>query len=252
MTMKTKARSLGRLLRGDREKRWAVAERLARTAHPDAILGEYGKSWPTDPEFVRALSKIRANDRQLDRLFTLDQLAYHAMRFEGNVAECGTYAGASAWFLCTRAAAAGRTVSLFDSWQGLSRPTGVDGSYWKEHDLSSPRTIAEQTLAGFDNVAFFAGWIPDRFPEVASESFAFVHVDVDLYQPTLDTLEFFYPRLSVGGVFLCDDYGFDTCPGARAAFDEYFARVGETVVHLPTGQGLVVRTNGAAAPASAQ
>lgn len=44
---------------------------------------------------------------------------------------------------------------------------------------------------------------------------------VDLYEPTKDSIEFFYDKLNVGGIFLCDDYGFTSCPGATKAIDEF-------------------------------
>src|SRR5688572_31529904 len=42
--------------------------------------------------------------------------------------------------------------------------------------------------------------------------------DVDVYQPTRDSLEYFYPRLVTGGILVCDDYGW---PGARKAVDDF-------------------------------
>ena len=36
---------------------------------------------------------------------------------------------------------------------------------------------------------------------------AFVHIDVDQYQSTYDSLAYFYPRMSAGGVIVNDDYG---------------------------------------------
>lgn len=71
--------------------------------------------------------------------------------------------------------------------------------------------------------------------------FCFVHIDVDLYQPTYDSLAFFYERTSSGGIILCDDYGFITCPGAKAAMDSFFLNKLERIVCLPTGQGFVVK-----------
>lgn len=47
------------------------------------------------------------------------------------------------------------------------------------------------------------------FPETAKnidEQFAFVNLDFDLYAPTLAGLEFFWPRMSNGGVILVHDY----------------------------------------------
>jgi len=37
------------------------------------------------------------------------------------------------------------------------------------------------------------------------KTFLFVHVDVDLYEPTRDSIAFFYPRMNLGAVSLCDD-----------------------------------------------
>jgi len=69
-----------------------------------------------------------------------------------------------------------------------------------------------------------------------------VHVDVDLFEPTAARLEFFYPRLVSGGMIVCDDYGFTTCPGARKACDDFCAKTPQqTVIHLTTGQGIIMK-----------
>ena len=106
-------------------------------------------------------------------------------------------------------------------------------------------------LSAFDFVRYHRGWIPERFDDVADRRFAFVHVDVDLEQPTRDSLAFFYPRLVPGGVLLCDDYGFVTCPGARRAFDEYIADKPEPLPERPTGQGFLIKGPEPAGPLSA-
>ncbi len=72
--------------------------------------------------------------------------------------------------------------------------------------------------------------------------FAFVHVDVDLYQPTRDAIDFFYPRLLPGGILLFDDYGFMTCPGARRAVDEHRRSSSDAFIRLPTGQAFLTRS----------
>jgi hypothetical protein len=64
-----------------------------------------------------------------------------------------------------------------------------------------------QILTGFPQVRLHSGWIPERFADVGDQSFAFVHVEVDLYEPTRNSLELFWPRLTRGGVLSCDDYG---------------------------------------------
>jgi len=44
-----------------------------------------------------------------------------------------------------------------------------------------------------------------------------------------------------GGFIVCDDYGFPSCPGARAAVDEFFAGKTAFPLCLPTGQALVFK-----------
>jgi hypothetical protein len=84
------------------------------------------------------------------------------------------------------------------------------------------------------------GWIPERFPEVADRRFAFVHIDVDLEQPTRDSIEFFYPRMNKGGIILCDDYGFTTCPGATSTIDAYLLDKPEKMLSMCCGGGFLI------------
>jgi hypothetical protein len=46
-------------------------------------------------------------------------------------------------------------------------------------------------------------------------------VDVDLFRPTRDALEFFYPRLVPEGTIVVDDYSWRNFPGARAGVDGF-------------------------------
>jgi hypothetical protein len=142
---------------------------------------------------------------------------------------------------------AGRRFHLFDSFEGLSEPApqdklAADGRpFWEANQLAVGEDVVRETLAPYSNVQFYRGWIPDRFPEVSGRSFALVHVDVDLYEPTLDTLRFFWPRLAAGGIILCDEYGSPRCPGAKQALDEFFGAASIPLIELPTMQALALK-----------
>ena len=123
----------------------------------------------------------------------------------------------------------------------MSNPSEKDGSYWSSHDLSIGEQVVKANLAEFDGLELHKGWIPDRFGDVQNQMFSFVHVDVDLYQPTLDSISFFYEKLSVGGIFVCDDYGFLTCPGATLAMNEFLQARPEKMVALPGGGGFFIK-----------
>ena len=47
-----------------------------------------------------------------------------------------------------------------------------------------------------------------RLPIAPERSYSMVYVDCDLYEPTLELCEYFYPRLSKGGCLLFHDYWF--------------------------------------------
>lgn len=196
--------------------------------------------WKTSPYW---------NRQRADRKFVLWSMARHTCDLPGETAECGVLDGASSYLICSARQGNGAPMHhAFDSFEGLSSPQPEDrpdspfAFRWAPGDLSVTLAEAMRKLGGFDNIRYYKGWIPDRFAEVAERRFSFVHVDVDLYQPTRDSIEFFYPRLVPGGILLCDDYGYHTCPGARKAFDDFAATVPErSVVHLPTGQGFIVK-----------
>ncbi len=183
------------------------------------------------------------NRRSFERKFAVINLLKLTHEIKGDFAECGAYEGATAYMVADALRSAGveRRLHLFDSFEGLSVPGDKDGSFWTAGGLSADEQKARQNLSVFPNVDFYRGWIPERFDEIADRTFSFVHIDVDLYQPTMDSIEFFYPRLEKGGLIVCDDYGFTTCPGARDAMDEFFQNKRELIIHLPTGQGFIIK-----------
>ena len=63
------------------------------------------------------------------------------------------------------------------------------------------------------------------------ERISLLRLDTDWYESTKLGLEVLYPRLSIGGVCILDDYGHWL--GARQAVDEYFAAAGVPAVHAP-------------------
>jgi len=69
----------------------------------------------------------------------------------------------------------------------------------------------------------------------------FVHIDVDLYQPTLAALEYFYPRLAAGGIIVCDDYGSLSFPGAYKAVEEFSRKYNEPILRFTTCQAVIIK-----------
>ncbi|MCO6453687.1 MAG: class I SAM-dependent methyltransferase [Pirellulaceae bacterium] len=204
------------------------------------------KAWQGDREFLEAYRRFEPrNMRSAERKFTVRELVRSLADVPGDTAECGVYRGATSYFICRERPHG--THHLFDSFQGLSPPLACDlpdqprVDSWRAGDLAIPLDEVRANLAEFPGVRFHPGWIPDRFPEVADRRFCFVHIDVDLYQPTLDSLRFFYERSVPRGILVCDDYGYLNCPGAKRACDEFARSIAEPLIHLPTGQAVIFK-----------
>ncbi len=183
-----------------------------------------------------------------DRCYVLFNAAQGISPLSGDIAECGSRKGKSARFILEGLGdLSQRTFHIFDSFEGLSKPAQQDrkvsgDTVWKSGDLATSQDVLLNNLDRFRNtISIRKGWIPERFSDVHERHFVFVHIDVDLYQPTRDSLEFFYDRMVPGGVIICDDYGSSSCPGAKKAFDEFFADRPEVLFHLPTAQALIVK-----------
>jgi O-methyltransferase len=59
-------------------------------------------------------------------------------------------------------------------------------------------------------------------PTIQAERFALLRLDGDLYESTMDGLRHLYPKLSVGGYVIIDDYG--AIPACKAAVDDFRAQ----------------------------
>ena len=77
---------------------------------------------------------------------------------------------------------------------------------------------------------------------IRAVKFAFVHLDADLYQPTLAALRYFYPRMVAGGVIIIHDYNHNW-DGARKAVNEFVTEIPETLIEIADWQGsaMIVR-----------
>jgi len=233
-----------RFVRGDRYAGYQLAQGISAYLAPDYVFMESGRAWTHDTEFVATYREI-GDDRYLrtaDKKWFLRELARSSAGIPGVIAECGSFKGSSAYFMAEATHCTGKQLHLFDSWQGLSAPVGEDGTNWKTGDLTATEADCLAVLAPFaDRVVAHRGWIPDRFGDVEDLKFSLLHVDVDLYEPHRDALEFFWPRLSDGAVVVFDDHGSSYCPGAHRAVEEFFGPLGLKVIGAPTGQAFLFK-----------
>lgn len=201
-------------------------------------------AWFQNPKLIKVLKRFDEDEGfNSHRRFALQQLLRLTSNVPGDTAECGVYKGCGSYIILesNKQSTFERVHHVFDSFEGLSNPSGKDGEYWTANDLSIEENIVKKNLIDFNNFKLYKGWIPNRFEEIRDCKFSFVHVDVDLYEPTLESIKFFYEKINSGGIFVCDDYGFLTCPGATAAMDEFLLAKQEKMISLPGGGGFFIK-----------
>lgn len=187
----------------------------------------------------------------------LVQYFFATLGLPGGRAECGAYRGATALLLAhawrsRRPDFDGADLYLIDSFAGTSTSgehdliavRQADGSTRMEPFFPVRKTdISPELVRGFfgdfPNTRICAGWIPQVFSTLPERDWAFVHLDVTLYEPTLAGLEYFYPRLSRGGVVVCD--GSILCPGAEKAREDFCARHGIAYAILGNREAVIIK-----------
>jgi O-methyltransferase len=192
----------------------------------------------------------------------------------GDFAELGVYKGESARIIHRMDPS--RKFHLFDTFEGfrdedLEEETGEAATYTTRSFADTSLEAARRFIDGNENVIFHPGnfcqfAVPssqfavhnladyqlhstrnrelgtangERGTANGELTFAFVNLDADLYNPTKAGLEYFYPRLSPGGVIIIHDYTYKW-PGIRKAVDEFAARIPESLVAVPDMDGSVM------------
>lgn len=186
----------------------------------------------------RDLIKVSRNYRDKIRLynFWLQVQRIEKDKVNGDFAELGVYKGESAQLL--HLMAPDRTFHLFDTFEGftgadLHPETGNAAAYsTKSFSDTSLNKVVKKIRGKAEKIKIHAGYFPESAADVEETVFALVNLDADLYNPTKAGLEYFYPRLSPGGIIFVHDYN-DKWEGLMKAVDEFIETIPEQLVLVP-------------------
>ena len=199
------------------------------------------------PEFIQLYNSFIAHNQINNagdgaRLwsFILNIKQVIAEEVPGDFAELGVWRGNTAAVLAHYAAKANRKVYLFDTFDGFDARdlAGIDkGKQLMFADSSL--MLAQEVIGEPSNVCHFVqGYFPLTLTEEhQGKTFCVVSVDCDLYLPMKAALEYFYPRMSVGGILLLHDYSSMSWEGAKKAIDEFCAESDEYLILMPDKSG---------------
>lgn len=215
-------------------KRWAYSslndvllsrgQQLVEFRPIDPERREQGGDSPPDAETMVGL-------KRLDNLqFCVTDVIQQ--KVPGDLIECGAWRGGSCIFMRAVLAAYGvtdRIVWVSDSFEGLPKPDmslypAEAGHFWAGGEMAVSVDEVRRNFLRYglldEQVKFLKGYFKDTLPKAPIERLAVLRVDGDLYQSVTETLQFMYPKVSVGGYVILDDYG-DHLPPAKQAVDDY-------------------------------
>ena len=162
---------------------------------------------------------------------------HQSLKRPGDICEFGVAQGATSALLANEIRHTDKLLWLFDSFEGLPKPTGKDtllhdifslgamekyagtmaygvNEVWERLEAISYPPARVKIVPGFIESTISQGALPERV--------CFAYVDFDFYEPILIVLNYLNEHLSRGGCIVVDDYGFFSS-GAATAVNEFLA-----------------------------
>ena len=191
------------------------------------------------------LSRERLFDFYTSIKYVLDK------KIPGDVIEIGCWAGGNIGL--ARMAidaqiedATERKVYGFDTFTGHQKPSEDEVDIWGKNQaerfeefrgepwgmvgIEEVKNNLMRIVGRLDGIKLVKGRIEDTAELNAPSNISILRIDVDWYEPTLTSLEKFYPLLSPGGILIIDDYGHHS--GSKKAVDKFFEGIPMKFFHI--------------------
>jgi len=153
---------------------------------------------------------------------------------EGCLAEVGVFRGSTSNII--HKIIPERKLYLFDTFEGFQH---IDMEDKRFQDTSIK--YLKKAIGNLNNIIIKKGIFPETTRGIEHETFSFVLIDLDKYNPTLDALNFFYKRISVGGYIFLHDYNSpESNYAVQKAANKFLKDKPEKLIPFPDIWGSVV------------
>lgn len=225
-------------------RRGAVATGQHAMSYPISTFSP----WLTDEGFQSVYQAIRRHTLvDIWRCYELWQLIAEVVDVPGGVLEVGVWRGGTGTLMARRAELLGIADPIFlcDTWEGVVNSGAIDTHYNDgEHSDASVAVVRElvNRCTELGHVEVLKGMFPDETSDqIEDQVLRFVHIDVDVYRSAAATFSWAWPRLSVGGIVVFDDYGFPSTPGVTRFVDEQRSGADCVFLHNLNGHAILIK-----------
>lgn len=185
-------------------------------------------------------SYIAGMESSIARKFFWVSVYFETKSLEGSIAEFGVAAGTGLafWLNLKRQFSDGCELWAFDSFQGfpagtpekdagwfLDRGKPIYGQFTVQYVKQFLKIAGHSDQEIDEKVVFVPGFIPESLRNLELKQIKLANLDLDLYQSTLDALNFVWPRMVENGIVIFDEYDvgsdLEKWPGSKIAVDEF-------------------------------
>lgn len=217
----------------------------------DGLVTQHGSDFLDEELFQRAYHAGKAtgswwnHDLQW-RAYVVCWAAARGATLEGDFVECGVHRGGYSRMLAEYVALERlpeKALYLLDTFSGI--PDRFNSSASAQLLASAYGECHEdvvRTFSPYPNAVVVRGVIPDILPEVPVDKVCYLSIDLNCAEPTVAAAEYFYSKMTAGAVMVLDDYNFRLFADQKVAMDDFARRAGTSILSLPTGQGLLIKT----------
>lgn len=171
---------------------------------------------------------------------------------KGDIVELGCFEGDMLFMMkyLLNAYNSDKKLYGYDSFVGLPKPCDKDEYDIEKYpgfsmDFGGMKADYNRLLYNFNSrdlelPIIEKGWFKEikNYPNTIS----FAHFDGDLYESIIDSFEKIYDKMSVGGIIVIDDYGWEVTPGVQLATEEFLKDKKENgKVYIEWGKGILVK-----------
>jgi len=185
------------------------------------------------------------------RIYMACALAKYALALKGDYVECGVFKGSFSKAICEYIdfGNVDKKFYLFDTFEGIPTDNTMlveavkiesTNAHYAE---SGYYEFVKNKFSMYKNVSVVKGVVPDVLSTVNIENVSMLSIDMNNAVPEVEATKYFYEKLVPGGIILYDDYAYsEKYKAQRVALDELADELGVSIITLPTGQGLLIKS----------
>ena len=230
----------------------------------------HSTNFSKDEKFAKALNKVKLSrchdffevgqnkfdtDKFKHHFHTASWCAEFAIKNNLSLIEGGVAYGATSMFICEFHDLRDFSGDFFlvDTYEGIvaeqlrSEEIGQiskNGRLYPTPEKNNYELI-KNTFEEYSCCNVVKGIIPEILKDIPfreSKPIGYCHIDMNCVMPEIELIKWVWSRMAPGGRILLDDYGWENHHLQRDAFDEFLRPLNISVLTLPTGQGLIIKS----------